>query len=315
MTGGSRGEILWSVAAEIGGFLSTSATGPTQLRAPLQRLGALCDATADLWLSTDAAPSARLEPTLTSPDSPPETAVLATQAALEWRTLTAPLPAPTLALPLIAGGSLHGVLILRARQAVSALPGWQHALEEFAPLLGALLSTLRREPANRDRADDRAPLAGIAQGEALWQHFRRELSRARRTRRNLAVLTVGLDRYADFGQRWDDPTQERLMNSLAAIIHGACRDIDLIGRHSADQFVLLLAESTSDGARIAARRYLHHIHRHPALALNGEHQYLDTSIGIALFPVDGVTTAELLASATAALHEARRLGGNRTAAA
>ena len=54
MTGGSRGEVLWSVAAEIGGFLSTSATGPTQLRAPLQRLGALCDATADLWLSTDA---------------------------------------------------------------------------------------------------------------------------------------------------------------------------------------------------------------------------------------------------------------------
>jgi diguanylate cyclase (GGDEF)-like protein len=315
VSGGNRGEALWSVAAEIGGVLSTSAGGPTQLRAPLQRLGALCDATADLWTSAGDTSSVRLEPLLTAQDSPPETAALATQAAAEWRTLAAPLPAPTLALPLIAGGSLHGVLVLRARQAGAALPGWQQPLEEFAPLLGALLSTLRQETACRTGADDRAPLTDVLHGEALWQQFKRELSRARRTRRNLAVLTVGLDRYAEFSRRWDDATQEQLMNNLAAILRGTCRDIDLIGRHTADQFVLLLADSTCDGARIAARRYLHHIHRQPALSLNGERQYLDASIGIALFPVDGITATELLAGATAALRDARRQGGNRAAAA
>lgn len=321
-TGEAAGR-LWPLVASLGTAVTATNGAQAIMQELLQRLGTICDCGVALWEPTsDVADGALLwrlraswasSPPLLRETSggPPDSAV--TQAAATLRTISSAEPGAGLAIPILAFGRVQGVLHLSGADGDS-LVVWRREVEDFAAVLGLYLHAAELNEALasgvlRDR------LTGIANQSQLHEHLERELARARRTRRSFATLLIAPDRFDALGAELGLPLRDRVMQSLALMLRDACRNGDIIGRFGPDRFLILLPDSTSQGAQTAAGRYLRHFYRRPITLPEGAPLYLDVSIGIALFPVDGATTGELVEGAAAALREAQRLGGKRAVAA
>jgi diguanylate cyclase (GGDEF)-like protein len=325
MSVAGRGEELWSLVAELSAATSLTTGQLPLIRATLRRLAILCEATVELWRAGDgddpldqgwqllAGEMAAGHRAVTASLTPPlDDTVLSAALCLQTIAVTAPLPA--LILPVVACHRLQGVLLVRAQHPAAATLDWRTPLEAFTPVLGLFLHALDLDASlSSERAVDR--LAGVASAARLSDQLDRELARARRARQSFTLLMVGLDRYDALGLEVGAAQRDRIVQLLALMLRDTCRDCDAIGRYAHDRFLILLPDSNAQGAQIVATRHLEHLYRRPIVLPGHEPFYLDVSIGIALFPVDGLTPAELIESANNALVAARRLGGRRAVAA
>lgn len=320
----SEGGRLWPLVESLGDAATATNGMQAVLQGLMQQLGSLCDSSAELWEATSDAPQTTTHWRLRASYSPRPLALhnapdgsadeQIARVATTFRTLAVAEPTATLAMPILAFGRLQGVLRVAAAQADSSLIEWRRDLERFVAILGlylhgAELNEALASGALRDR------LTGIANQAQLHDHLERELARARRARRSFALLMIALDRFDALATDLGLPLRDRVMQSLAVMLRDACRDGDIIGRYGTDRFLILLPDSNSQGAQMAAQRYLQHFYRRPVTLPEGKALYLDVSIGIALFPVDGLEIGELVENSTSALREAQRLGGNRAVAA
>jgi diguanylate cyclase (GGDEF)-like protein len=316
MTVSVNGDAFWPMIADLGAAIALPAAEPPYA-ALLTLLADRCGAVAELWRTAAATPetgwqllahSASVGLTVSAPKSP---AAVAGSAAAALRPVAVAQPFPQVALPLLVRGRLQGILYLHA--ADGRLLAWQEALAGLAPLLAlSLHADLPAVPAEETMAQRVASLASSAH---LSEQLERELARARRTFRPCALLMTGVDRFDEFVARVGASTWEQIAQSLTITLRDVCRDGDMVGRYGLDRHLIFLSESDGAGAALAARRYLSQLYRRPIIIPDHEPFYLDASIGIALFPVDGATVSELLASASTALATAQHLGGRRAVAA
>ncbi len=315
---------FWPLVVALGAAATATNGTKIVLQGLMKQLGTLCVGSAELWEMTSgpggATPHWHLragrppQPSILHgpADQLPDEQIL--QAATTLRTISTNDPLATLALPIVTFGRLQGVLRVSASGADTSLHAWRGEIEHFVAILGLYLHASELNEALgsgilRDR------LTGIANQAQINDHLGRELARARRSRRQLSILMIALDRFDTYGTDLGLPLRDRVMQSLAVMLRDACRDGDIIGRYSADRFLILLPDTSGQGAQTAAQRYLQHLYRRPVTLPEGASLYLDVSIGIALFPVDGLVIGELIENATGALREAQRLGGKRAVAA
>jgi diguanylate cyclase (GGDEF)-like protein len=95
-----------------------------------------------------------------------------------------------------------------------------------------------------------------------------------------------------------------VLKSVATTLRQATRGTDLHFRWGGDEMVVVLSKSTEDGALIAAERI-----RQGVRGFAAEHDLdLDTSIGIAIYPIHGTTDEELIRVADLAMYVAKKTG-------
>ena len=87
----------------------------------------------------------------------------------------------------------------------------------------------------------------------------------------------------------------------------AGRDTDLLFRYGGDEFAFLLPHSDPTGAWQVAER--------AAAAVKGLGGPVTASVGVASYPADGATSAEVLLAADRACFVAKRTGRDRVASA
>lgn len=311
-------EIIATVGAAIASEADTHAT----VDAVVRRLTTLCDATVDLWVTTeqlgDLRPFSNHAPLFWQESLPVDPAAPA-RALATLKTVTSATEAigrdtlTFIAVPLLAAGQARGVLLVRSRQADNQLLTLRPALEAAAPFLGLLLHTSTLETTERASGPERLP--ELYSRRYLLDSLDRELARARRTRSSCAILLVALDSFSALTHDYGPASGDRALQALAALLRACCRDVDTVGRYDNDRFLALLPGSDGRGAQLAADRLLGYLYRSPVTLPHDQAYYLRTSIGIACFPVDGFDADELLHSASRALLEAQTRGGNRTVAA
>lgn len=147
------------------------------------------------------------------------------------------------------------------------------------------------------------------------ERLARTLERARRARRNAAVLFVGLDRFTRINASLGYEVGDRLLKEAAMRLTG-CLEVAAgagmkaeISRFGGDEFTLVLDRvGAPEDVATLARRILDILAA--SYALGGHEVYTTTSIGIALFPEDGERVQQLLKNADAALRHAKRQGKN-----
>ncbi|HEY8600057.1 MAG TPA: GGDEF domain-containing protein [Thermomicrobiales bacterium] len=321
----ARVAALWPIVAELGRAASSSTEKLPLLRAVLARLATICEGSVELWhigggsASQDdgwrllvAERSASLEVPLALLAPPLDDTIR--NAALSRRTIVVAEPVPALAIPFNVGERVQGVLLIRATSLSSALFDWREPLEQFTPLLGLAIAALdlhRVPPALAPADPPTVPLRQSPIGEQLEQ----ELARARRNRRAFAVLMISLDRYPDPIGIVGSDLRERVLRQLETVLRETCRNSDVVGRYDRDRLLFLLPDSSAQGAAHVTQRQLDYLYSRPLRLPGYDPLYLDVSIGIALFPVDGLTASELIENAANALATAQLLGGRRAVAA
>ena len=156
---------------------------------------------------------------------------------------------------------------------------------------------------------DLDPLTGLMNRAALDQALEPLLCAGQRAQSQVALLFMDLDGFKDVNDRHGHAVGDRLLHEAAARIARCVRDEDRVARYGGDEFVVLLeAPSGSHVARAIATRIVEALGS--PLSIDGLLVDLSISIGVALFPDHGTTSAELLRRADAAMYRAKSTGGN-----
>ncbi|HTE44832.1 MAG TPA: diguanylate cyclase [Gemmatimonadaceae bacterium] len=149
-------------------------------------------------------------------------------------------------------------------------------------------------------------LTGLANRTAWHEHARGALVRARRRKEGVAVMMIDLDGFKPINDTHGHVAGDVVLRECAHRLLRLVREFDTVGRFGGDEFAVLLADvdDLPDVQRLAAliRRDL----RMPVRLSEGTHVVVGASVGVAVFPENGDSPEALLASADAAMYEAKR---------
>jgi diguanylate cyclase (GGDEF)-like protein/PAS domain S-box-containing protein len=152
------------------------------------------------------------------------------------------------------------------------------------------------------------PLTDLPNRVLLLSRLTSALARSRRSGRKGAVLFADLDRFKLVNDSLGHPAGDALLQAVARRLQGRLRETDTLARLHGDEFVVLLEDLSApeEAARIAED--LIELCREPFPLPQGAEVYASFSVGIAMFPDDGVSNMELIQRADAALYDAKTSG-------
>jgi diguanylate cyclase (GGDEF)-like protein/PAS domain S-box-containing protein len=136
------------------------------------------------------------------------------------------------------------------------------------------------------------------------------LARSHREENSTAVVFIDLDGFKDVNSALGYAAGDRLLIEIARRCAAIVREIDTIGRSGGDEFMIIVAGfSDIDDLGLLAHRIRSAIVE--PLMLDGQEVCVTASLGIAVYPEDGIDAGELTRHADDAMHRAERPGGDR----
>jgi len=103
-----------------------------------------------------------------------------------------------------------------------------------------------------------------------------------------------------------------VLQRVAQTARQSARGEDFVGRLGGDEFVIVLPQTDSAGALIAAERIKKKLDALELVTHTGERlDFITFSMGIASYPASAETKDELLRAADEAMYRAKKAGGDR----
>jgi len=132
---------------------------------------------------------------------------------------------------------------------------------------------------------------------------------AQRQRKHIAILFIDLDNFKYINDSFGHAIGDKLLQSVAGRLVSSVRGSDAVSRQGGDEFVTLLSSIDSrDAAAATARRILNALTK-PHLIDNHLVQ-INGSMGISVYPEDGVEMQTLVHNADTAMYNAKERGRN-----
>jgi diguanylate cyclase (GGDEF)-like protein/PAS domain S-box-containing protein len=150
----------------------------------------------------------------------------------------------------------------------------------------------------RQAASD--PLTGLANYRHFVDVLDAEIKRSTRTNREFALLFFDLDGLKQINDRFGHMIGSQALCRFADVLCSCCRDIDTAARFGGDEFALVLPETSAKTANLVAQRICENV------ADDGKGPKLSVSVGVAVYPQDGLTIESLLCAADSALYSMKR---------
>jgi diguanylate cyclase (GGDEF)-like protein len=167
-------------------------------------------------------------------------------------------------------------------------------------------ATVRLTRAEIDSITD--GLTGLYNHRYIHERLAEELARASREHTELSLLFCDLDNFKQFNDRFGHSAGDRALRTVAGIILGCVRSIDLVGRYGGEEFTVVLPEIDSRGTLEVAERIRAAVENTQALSEGGS---LTVSIGVARYPTDAANKEELIDRADWSMYRAKRAGRNQ----
>ncbi|WP_134702248.1 EAL domain-containing protein [Ammoniphilus sp. YIM 78166] len=133
------------------------------------------------------------------------------------------------------------------------------------------------------------------------------LLQAQRVGRQVAVMFLDLDRFKWINDTYGHGVGDQLLQSVAARLKKCVRKSDTVARLGGDEFTVLLSNilEAKDAAKVAEKIF--HAFSTP-FQLDEQEFFITTSIGISVYPEDGVDLETLIKNADAAMYCAKEIG-------
>ena len=150
-------------------------------------------------------------------------------------------------------------------------------------------------------------LTGLPNRMLLNDRVNQAISLAPRHLKTLALLFLDLDGFKHVNDSLGHPIGDKLLQSVAKRLVDSVRGSDTVSRQGGDEFVVLLSEVMhAEDAALSARRMLaavaepHSIDQHEL--------HITTSIGVSVYPHDGLDAETLIKNADTAMYQAKENG-------
>lgn len=153
--------------------------------------------------------------------------------------------------PLSFGATRLGVL------AVNLPDSPAEAVERLLRSVAAQLSLFLHNTMEREKVQEMAThdgLTGLYNFRSFREIFGREFERFLRYGRNLSLMMIDLDNFKGVNDTFGHQVGDKVLHTVAGIIHGSLRKTDYGFRYGGDEFVVLLPDRDAWQAEILARR-------------------------------------------------------------
>ncbi len=144
----------------------------------------------------------------------------------------------------------------------------------------------------------------------IHQRLAHAVNLAQRHRTLVGVVFIDLDNFKTVNDGLGHAAGDSLLRQVATRLRERVRQEDTLGRLGGDEFILVLEHlrHPQQAAHVAAA-ILDTLNR-PFTLDGGEQVYVRASIGISMFPDDGLDAGELIRNADTAMYESKRRGRN-----
>lgn len=150
-------------------------------------------------------------------------------------------------------------------------------------------------------------LTGLPNRVLFRDRLSQALAHARRRNSRVAVLFVDLDHFKEINDSQGHAIGDMIIRYVAGCLKDAGRDVDTVCRHGGDEFLILLSDiEGATGAASFAEKVSAAL-REPVRIADNTFR-VSASIGISLYPDDGVDQETLIQRADSAMYVAKRNG-------
>ena len=143
----------------------------------------------------------------------------------------------------------------------------------------------------------------------LRDRIEHAIHRAHREQRQLAVLFLDLDRFKNINDTLGHTVGDHLLRIFAKRLSYRTREGDTVARLGGDEFMILLEDYRSpDDARTVAQDVLDSLGQ--SFVIQSHELFVTASIGISVYPDDGLSADDLVRNSDAAMYRAKEKGKN-----
>ncbi len=150
-------------------------------------------------------------------------------------------------------------------------------------------------------------LTGLPNRMLLNDRVHRAIVLSPRHLKKVAILFLDLDGFKHINDSLGHPTGDKLLQSVAKRLVDCVRISDTVIRQGGDEFVVLLSEvAQAEDPAITARRMLQVVAE--AHLIDQHELHVTTSIGLSVYPDDGLDAETLIKNADTAMYQAKENG-------
>jgi diguanylate cyclase (GGDEF)-like protein/PAS domain S-box-containing protein len=152
-------------------------------------------------------------------------------------------------------------------------------------------------------------LTGLPNRLMLQTELDTALSRAAKTGKLLALVFIDLDRFKQINDTLGHEIGDRVLQQIGRRLRDCMRRGDTLARMGGDEFTAILTGCNTEAAAAGYARELMTALRTPC-RVNGRELFVTGSLGISLFPRDGLDAVTLLRNADSAMYTAKNRSKN-----
>jgi diguanylate cyclase (GGDEF)-like protein len=196
-----------------------------------------------------------------------------------------------------------------------------HTLKEFHALASAFNIMVLKVADNIRQLQQLSfvdALTGISNRRQFDLSLQAEWQRAQRSRQDLSLIMLDIDYFKRYNDSYGHLAGDECLRIMGAMLRSVVkRSTDVLARYGGEEFVILLPDTSAQGAGLIAKRIADELARlnlpHKASPLGGK---LTVSMGCATCKVSEANKPDILvAAADEALYRAKGAGRNRFVAA
>ena len=175
------------------------------------------------------------------------------------------------------------------------------------------------EQANEDLARAVDELERLANTDGLTQlsnhrsfqeRLALEAQRSARTRQPMVLIMIDVDHFKAYNDGHGHPSGDKVLVQVSRIFQRSLRVTDMVARYGGEEFAIILLDTPVEAGAAVAEKLRKAIREtaFPGARKSQPGGRLTISLGMAALPDHGMTAAELLEAADAALYSAKRAG-------
>jgi len=171
-----------------------------------------------------------------------------------------------IALPLSSSNNKMSALLITINKSGGFTPDDEDTLFNFA--FQAFQSLVLHEEIARLAVTD--GLTGLYNYRAFQEKLSEETNRAERYFEIFSLIMLDIDHFKSFNDTYGHQTGDLALKEISKIIRNELRTVDFPARYGGEEFILILPETSVDGALIAAERIRRSVAEYQFMSESGE---------------------------------------------